>query len=96
MTNTILTSYSLDELTAVFSDCIKKEIQHLSPPPPPEDEFITEKEAKDLLKVSKVTLKAWRDTGKITGYKIGTRVRYKRTELLNSPSAMRKLGRVAK
>lgn len=95
MVNQILTSYSLDELTTVFSDCIKRELQNLIPPPPKEDELITENEAKEILKVSKVTLKSWRDKKIITGYKIGTRIRYKKSELLDSVLKVKKFGRVS-
>ena len=97
MANQIIsTSYSEDELTAVISNCIRREFQNFTPPPPKEDELITENEAKEILKVSKVTLKSWRDKNLIKGYKIGTRVRYKKSELLNSLSSVKRYGRVEK
>lgn len=49
--------------------------------PPPADEYLTRKEAKDLLGVSYPTLTAWTNEGKIKGYRIGTRVRYKASEI---------------
>ena len=96
MKNEIISSYSLEELTTVFSDCIKKELQNFTPPQIQEEELITENEAKEILKVSKVTLKSWRDKNLIKGYKIGTRIRYKKTELLNSILTVKKFGRVVK
>ena len=44
--------------------------------------FIKTEEATDLLKVSKVTLLAWRKQGLIPFHKINSRVYYKKSELL--------------
>ncbi len=97
MTNQIISTYTLDELKMVFSDCIKEELKNFTPQQSKEeDELITENEAKDFLKVSKVTLKTWRDKNLIKGYKLGTRVRYKKSELLNSLLTVKKYGRFEK
>lgn len=93
----IITSYTLEQLSNVFSDCIKEELKKFTPQQnKEEDELITEQEASKLLKVSKVTLKSWRDKGQIKGYKFGSRVRYKKGELLNSSLVVNSFGRTAK
>jgi excisionase family DNA binding protein len=52
-------------------------------------ELLTRKEASKLLGVSLPTLLDWTKTGKVTGYRIASRVRYKRSELENSLSQIR-------
>jgi excisionase family DNA binding protein len=49
-------------------------------------ELLTRKEAAKLLGVSLPTLSDWTNTGKIIGYRIASRVRYKSNELENSLS----------
>ena len=57
--------------------------------PPKETELLTRKEAGKLLGVSLVTIQEWTRTGKITGYRIASRIRYKRAELENSLSQIK-------
>lgn len=52
--------------------------------PPPQTELITRKQAATLLSVSLPTVNDWTKTGKIKGYRIGSRIRYKRNEIENS------------
>jgi excisionase family DNA binding protein len=58
-------------------------IQKAQTPSPP-TEFITRKQAANLLRVSLPTILDWTKTGKIKGYRIGSRIRYKRNEIENS------------
>ena len=82
----VITTYSEEDFKTVLRDCIKSELSKSAPPqtnPEIEEDLITENEARDCLQVSKVTLKVWRDKGLIPFYRFGTRIRYKRSELLN-------------
>ena len=45
------------------------------------EEFLTRKEVSKLLGVSLPTILDWTKKGTITGYKISTRVRYKKSEI---------------
>ena len=94
----LLTSISLDELKNALRECIKSELNQSMPPKPPkpEDDLITENQARDFLHVSKVTLKKWRDENKIPFYRIGSRIRYKKSEILTSLNTVRKYGRMDK
>ncbi|PQJ82793.1 helix-turn-helix domain-containing protein [Polaribacter glomeratus] len=49
-----------------------------------EPEFITSKEAVNILKVTLPTLYDWRKKGVISAYRIGNKIRFNRQELLNS------------
>lgn len=94
MTNILLSSIPIEDLKEVFRDCIKLELElckHSSTQP--SDELITEQEARQLLKISKVTLKKWRDSNRITFYRYGTRIRYKKNELLNCAEPFMKKAR---
>lgn len=76
-----------EELNSVFKSL------NIAPPPPLEENYITENEAKEILSVSKVTLKKWRDENRLKFYRFGTRIRYKKSELLETP---KKFGRAAR
>lgn len=52
--------------------------------PTPQTEFITRKQTAQILGVSLPTINDWTKTGKIKGYRIGSRIRYKRNEIENS------------
>jgi len=84
--NLVFSPIPLDELTAVISKTVRDEVERLtqSLTPPPSTEFITRKETAQKIGVSLVTLNEWTKTGIVTGYRIGTRVRYKRHEIENS------------
>ena len=85
MTNdVILSPITLDEFKIVLRECIKSELSASAPPQftPQNEDLITENEARVFLQVSKVTLKKWRDEKTIPFYRIGTRIRYKRSELI--------------
>ena len=94
----LIISYSEEEFKTVLRDCIKTELSLSAPPQPqtPPDDLITENEARDFLHVSKVTLKKWRDDNKLPFYRIGTRIRYKKSELISSLNTVRKYGRTGK
>jgi len=50
----------------------------------PSSDFITRQETAEILNVSLSTLLNWRKAGIITAYRIGNKIRYKKSEILNS------------
>ncbi len=50
----------------------------------PAADFITRQETSKILNVSLSTLLNWRKAGIITAYRIGNKIRYKKTEILDS------------
>lgn len=87
MNNVILSPLTLEQLKAEIEAAVRKEITTLVEslnPPKQEDELITRKQAAKLLGVSLVTITDWTKTGKIIGYRIASRIRYKRSEVENS------------
>lgn len=65
--------------------CLLKTVQT----PAPQTELITRKQTAQLLGVSLPTVNDWTKTGKIQGYRIGSRIRYKRNEIENSLSQIK-------
>lgn len=87
MDNFILSSIPLDDLRDVISESVKAEFtrQFDSLPKQNQDgDLLTRKEAAHFLGISLPTLLEFTKSGKVTGYRIGTRVRYKRCELEQS------------
>lgn len=52
-----------------------------TPHPPPDGELLTRQQVAERLKISLPTLNELTKSGKITGYRIGNRVRYKAPEV---------------
>lgn len=50
----------------------------------PKDELLTRNQTAKLLGISLPTLHTWSLSGKLTAYRINTRVRYKRVEVMNA------------
>lgn len=83
--NYFLSPISLDELETRLVSRFKTEFLTTAPTSPNEDNgnFLTAKEVSKLLSVSLVTLCKWRKDGKIKFHRFGSRIRFKRNEILN-------------
>lgn len=92
--NFVLSPISLTDFETLIKSCLRSELQSQLPPPPKEEgELITTAEATKLLRVSKVTLSKWRTEGRIKFYRIGTRIRFRKSELLEALQTTKKYGR---
>jgi len=83
----LLSAIPVSELKEIIAEVVNQQLTKHLPSvnqPPPGNDLITRKEAAQLLSISLPTLSDFTKSGKITGYRIGTRVRYKRSELENS------------
>ncbi|MBI1342130.1 MAG: helix-turn-helix domain-containing protein [Terrimonas sp.] len=99
MENIILSQIPLSELTTAISQTIKSEFEKQAAgnsPAKEQVEFLTRKEAAKILGVSLPTLLEWTKKGLITGYRISSRVRYKRTEIENSLQQIQSLKKLGK
>jgi excisionase family DNA binding protein len=75
------------ELRAVLTETIKTELANLKPTEPiNENQLITRLEASKILGISLPTLYKYTLEGKIQSYRIGSQIRYKKEEILNSLS----------
>ena len=86
MQDVIFSQIPLEELKLVFSEIVRNELLKLnnSKPPQPETELLTRLETAHILGVSLPTLNEWTKQGIIPGYRIASRVRYKRAEILDA------------
>ncbi len=86
MENSILFSQiPINDLRIIIQESVREEMQKNSiSPPQPETEFITRKETCQILGVSLPTLNSFTKQGIIIGYRISSRVRYKKSEILEA------------
>ena len=88
MENIILQQITVSELTEIISEAVRDELSQIEKPEP-EPVFITRKEAAQLLGISLPTLHFWTKDGKIPAFRIGNRVRYKKSEVIESLNKIR-------
>jgi len=86
MENLILSQIPITDLKNIISEAVKTELQNLSnsQPPKEETEFLTRHETAKILNVSLPTLNEWTKQGIIIGYRIASRVRYKKNEITDA------------
>ncbi|GEO09490.1 helix-turn-helix domain-containing protein [Segetibacter aerophilus] len=94
MQDYILSPFTRDELKLDFSEVVKKEFQNLlsalqDAKPANAPRFLTRKQAAAKLSISLPTLNEWTKTGKVIGYRVASRVRYKEDELESSLSKIK-------
>ena len=81
----IISTLNLGDISDFIKECIKEELRLLQvQQKAKDDQLITTEEAAKILGVSKVTLHNWKLKGKIKYYRIGTRIRFKRQDLLDT------------
>jgi len=78
-----ITNLEVSELETLIENSVKKALEGLKPEKS-ETELITRQETAQILGITLVTLNSWSKLGKIPSYRIGTRVRYKKSEVLES------------
>lgn len=80
----LFSSLPIEQLKAELTETIRTELKaivSILPTGHQQTEFITRKEAATLLGVSLPTLNEWQKQGIVQGYRISSRIRYKRGEL---------------
>lgn len=86
----VLSPIPLPELLGEITKAVRSELDARTPTvQPPTEELLTRQQAAALLGVTLPTLRDYTRRGYLTGYRIGTRVRYKRNEVLDGLSRMR-------
>jgi excisionase family DNA binding protein len=83
--NFILSPIPLTELESAIAKTVEQILDKrlTNQPEPDRDELITRDETAQLLRVTLPTLHNWTKQGLIPHYKISSRVRYKRAEVMN-------------
>lgn len=83
MKNTF-TNLSNEDLKELMLEAVREGIATHNPKTTDEDEFLTRKEAADLVKVSVTTIDTWRRDGLINAYRINSRIRFSKAELIEA------------
>lgn len=85
--NVILTGITFEELQDSIKCIVKHEVDRIltsTPTPEPEPEYLTRHQVANLYGISLPTLHEWTKTGKIKAKRIGSRVRYLKTDVYNA------------
>lgn len=82
----LLTQISIEQLKEIVTSAISKglsENSFLNQKPNEEPELLTRKQVAKLFSISLPTLSEWTKQGRVRAYKINTRVRFKRAEIMD-------------
>ncbi len=83
-TKIILDGITANELVSQLANSVKEMLTKKEPQPQEQkEEFLTRNETAKFLKVSLVTLWQWDNKGILKPHRIGTKVRYKKSDVLN-------------
>jgi excisionase family DNA binding protein len=91
MDNITLTQLAPHELRSLISDAVRETVQPIidaAIAPPKNDDYLTRKQVCGILGVSLPTLLDWTRKGKVKGHRIGSRIRYKRSDVESSLNAI--------
>jgi len=86
MEQIIITSFSIDQLRAALIEPLQKEIVSLKENQVEPETLLTRKQAAQFLNVTFATLNDWTKRGLVDCGRIGTRVYYKRSSLVEAIS----------
>lgn len=88
----LLSSLPFEELKMQISEAVLKQLSPIInsiTQKQPETELLTRKEVSELLDISYPTLNKWTKTGQLIGYRIGSKVRYKQSEIVKALSQIK-------
>jgi hypothetical protein len=81
LNSVIIQGVSLEELTSLIAETIESKLNRLKSPPSENIDYLTRKETADLLRISLPTLHLYTRNGQLKGYKISSKILYKRDEI---------------
>lgn len=86
----VLSPIPLPDLLGEITRAVRSELDARTPnAAPPPEELLTREQTAQLLGITLPTLRLHTSRGLVTGYRIGTRVRYKRSEVLSGLQQIR-------
>src|SRR5687767_11937240 len=84
MSKKLIVTLDVDELKNIISESVTEAMAKTPAPPPVADVLHRRKEISEKLKVSLATLRTWEKAGQLPCHRIGTRVYYKWSEVLEA------------
>lgn len=95
MEQIILNSITLEELATTIREVVKQELinngQGQSQIANDHEKYLSRKEVIEILGISLPTLSEWTVNGTLKGYRIGTRIRYRASEIGEAMQVIQKL-----
>lgn len=79
----VITHEELSDILTRELEPIKKALAEIQKPEPPV-EYLSVNETAELVGVTPFTIRSYTKKGILTRYRIGTRIRYKRSEVMNA------------
>lgn len=89
MDDLLLSPIPRAELVRDIAQAVRAEIAAQPSAPAEPEELLTRDQAAQLLQITLPTLRSYTRQGLLSGYRIGARVRYKRSEVLGSLAPIR-------
>jgi len=91
--NLIFSTITLEQLREVMADTFKEQLANFTPLHKPEEEYLTANQVAKELHVSKVTLREWDKRNILKPARLGSRVRYLRSQINQALSTVKKYER---
>lgn len=91
----ILSNISLEQLKEIFGDTLKEHLANFATLHKPEEEYLTANQVSKELNVSRVTLREWDKQNILKPARLGTRVRYLRSQINEALTTVKKYERRA-
>lgn len=89
MEDVLLSPIPCADLVRDIAQAVRAEIAAQPSAPAEPEELLTREQAAQLLRITLPTLRSYTRQGLLNGYRIGARVRYKRSEVLASLAPIR-------
>jgi len=83
-------STNKSELLDQISELLDQKLNQANQQTKPDDELLTRKQTADLLKITLPTLWAWTNKDILPAYRIGNKIRYKKSEVLKALNQINK------
>lgn len=81
------------ELAGLIANALRPHLAKANTAAPEPEELLTRKDAAGVLRITLPTLREYTKRGILKGYRIGSRVRYKRSEVIAALSQMKTAAR---
>lgn len=88
--NIIFSSIPLEQLREVMADTFKEQLANFTPFNKSEEEYLTANQVSKELNVSKVTLREWEKRDILKPARLGSRVRYLRSQITQALTTVKK------
>lgn len=87
MNAVLIEKVTLDDVKRIVEVCIAEGFEKNKNSSSVAEELLKEREVAELLQITRQTLKSWRDAGQIPFIRIGSKIRYRKSEIIEKSKA---------